>query len=175
LAAITVTLDLNKDSPQIQILTDSAFSINTLRNYAIDPLRYAHHPHKELLRQANALVKPRDEYGLLTHIGKVKSHTGDTHNDEADAGARGVVDGDTLPDIVFTPADPPIVGLRTWPLIKATHGDSKCSKSKLTNLHASLRKIIKAHNHATPCTNNTIYSTILRKARETRADHIIHG
>ena len=46
LAAITVALDLHKDSSQIQILTDSAFSINTLRNYAIDPLRYAHHPHK---------------------------------------------------------------------------------------------------------------------------------
>jgi hypothetical protein len=38
LAVITVTLDLHKDSMHIQILTDSAFNINTLRNYAIDPL-----------------------------------------------------------------------------------------------------------------------------------------
>jgi hypothetical protein len=108
-----VALDLHKDSSQIQILTDSAFSINTLRNYAIDLLRYAYHPHKEFLRQANALIKTRDENGLLTDIGKVKSHTGVTHNDGADAGAHGVVDGDTLQDIMFTSADPPIGGLRT--------------------------------------------------------------
>jgi len=99
-------IDLHKDSPRIQILTDSAFTINTLRNYTIDPLHYAHHPHKELLRHAKALIKPRDENGPLTHIRIVKSHTGVTHNDEADAGARGVVDGDTLPDIIFTSADP---------------------------------------------------------------------
>ena len=69
--------------------------------------------HKELLRHANAFVKTREENGLLTQIEKVKFNTGITHNDEADAGARGVVDGDTLPDIVFTFADPPIGGLRT--------------------------------------------------------------
>ena len=145
---------------------DSAFNINTLRNYAIDPLRYAHHPHKELLCKANALVITRDNNGLLTHIGKVKFHTGVTHNDEADAGARGVVDGDTPLDITFTSADPPIDGLRTWPLIQVTHADSGCSKSKLADLHAGLRKIKKAQNHATPRTNNTIYSIIFRKARE---------
>ena len=80
------------------------------------------------------------------------------------------MDGDTLPDIIFTSADPQIGGLRTWPLIKVTHADNKCSK---TNSHADLRKIIKAQNHATPRTNNTIYNTILRKARESGADHII--
>jgi len=106
---------------------------------------------------------------------KVKSHIGVTHNDEADAGARGVVDGDTLPEIIFADADPPIGGMRTWPLIKVTYADNNCSKSKLTNLHAGLRKIIKAQNHATPRTNNTIYRTILRKAREIGADHSIHG
>ena len=117
----------------------------------------------------------RYDYGLLTDIGKVKCHTGVTHNDGADAGARGVVDGDTLPDIIFTFADPLIGGLRTWPLISVTHADNNCNKNKLTNLHAYLRKIMKAQNHATPRTNNTIYSTILRTARESRADHIIHG
>jgi ribonuclease HI len=101
-----VALDLHKDSPQIQILTDSAFRINKLRNYAINPLRHAHHPHKELLRQANTLIKARDESGLLTHIRKVKSHNGVTHNDEADVGTRGVVDGYTLLDIIFAAADP---------------------------------------------------------------------
>jgi ribonuclease HI len=75
LAAIAVALDLHKDATQIQILTDSTFSINTLRYYAIDPLRYVHHPHKDLLHQADAIIKKRDETCLLTHIGKVKSHT----------------------------------------------------------------------------------------------------
>ena len=92
LAAITVALDLRKDTLQIQILTDSAFSINTLSNYTIDPLRYAHHLYKELLCHATDLIKTRDENGLPNHIGKVKSHNGDTHNDNADAGAHGVVD-----------------------------------------------------------------------------------
>jgi hypothetical protein len=45
LAAITVALDLHKDSPQIQNLADITFSITILRNSAIDPLRYTHHPH----------------------------------------------------------------------------------------------------------------------------------
>jgi hypothetical protein len=75
----------------------------------------------------------RDENGLLTHIGKVKYHNRVTHKDAADAGARGVVDGDTLPDIIFTCADPPIGGFRTWPLIKVAHLDKNCSKHKLTN------------------------------------------
>ena len=139
LAAITAALDLHKDSPQIQILTDSAFNINTLRNYGIDPLCYAHHPHKELLCKANGLIKVRDKKGLLTHIGKNKSHTGVTHNDGADAGARRVVSGDTLSDIIFTIVDPPIGGLRTWPLIKVTHADNNFSKNELINLHADLR------------------------------------
>jgi hypothetical protein len=79
-------LDLHKELPQIRILTDSAFSINTLRNYAIDPLNFTHHPHKDLLNYTNNLIKARDEQGLLTQIGKVKSHTGVTYNDEADTG-----------------------------------------------------------------------------------------
>jgi hypothetical protein len=131
--------------------------------------------HKELLRHDNALIKTREENGLLTQIEKAKSHTGVTHNDEADAGAREVVEEDTHPDILFTSADPPIGGLLTWPLIKVTHDDNKCSKSKLTNFHAGPRKIIKAQNHATSRTNNTIYIITLRKARETRAYYNNHG
>ncbi len=45
--------------------------------------------------------------GLHTHIGKVKAHTGVTHNDEADKAARNVVEGIKTPDITFTDADPP--------------------------------------------------------------------
>ena len=59
------------------------------------------------------MIKLRDDKGLITHIGKVKSHTGVKYNDAADASAGGVVDGDLLPDIIFIAADPPIGGLRT--------------------------------------------------------------
>jgi len=53
LAAITVALDPHKHLPQIRILTDNAFCINTLRNYAIDPLNFTRHPHKDLLHYAS--------------------------------------------------------------------------------------------------------------------------
>ena len=49
--------------------------------------------------------------GYITHIGKVKSHTGVTYNDEADAAACGVVEGQKTPDIIFTDAYPRIRGL----------------------------------------------------------------
>ncbi len=88
---------------------DSAFGINTLRNYALNPLRYTHHIHKDLLLYASNIMKARVEKGLTTHIGKVKSHTGVTYNDAADTGACGVVGGDILPDITFTTADPDII------------------------------------------------------------------
>ena len=107
LSAITLALDLHKADPTLQILTDSAFSISTLRNYALNPLRYTHHIHKELLAHTNSIIKERDTKGYTTHIGKVKSHAGVKYNDAADTGACGVVDGDILPDIVFAQADPP--------------------------------------------------------------------
>ena len=113
LAAITLALKANKNNHTLSILTDSAFSINTIRKYAIDPLSFDHHPHKELLHLADDIIRTRDNSGYSTHIGKVKSHTGVTHNDEADTAARGVVDGQKTPDIIFTDADPPIRGLRT--------------------------------------------------------------
>jgi hypothetical protein len=53
--------------------------------------------------------------GYNTHMGKVKSHTGVIHNDEADTTARSVVKGHKAPDIICINADPPIRGLRTWP------------------------------------------------------------
>jgi len=85
-----------------------------------------------------------------------------------------VVDGDILPDITFTTADTPIGGLQTWPLLRVTDDDNNDSKRKLINLHADLRKIIKAQNYTTLRTINTIHNTILRKAREVGADHITH-
>jgi ribonuclease HI len=38
LAAITLALEANKNDHTLSILTDSAFSINTIRKYAVDPL-----------------------------------------------------------------------------------------------------------------------------------------
>ncbi len=76
-----------------------------------------------------------------THIGKVKSHTGITDNDEADTAARNVVDGHIPPDIIFTDADPPVGGLRTWPQIRYQNGDTPPNIAKLANLHSSLRKL----------------------------------
>jgi hypothetical protein len=142
----------------------------------MNPLNFTHHPHKDLLHYNNNLVNTRDEQGLLTHIWTIKSHTGVTYNDKADAGARVVVDIDILPYVTFTAADPPIGGLRIGPQISSTHTNKPDSiKNKLTNLHSGLRKIIKAQNHTILRSNNTTYSTILRKAREAGADQSVHG
>jgi hypothetical protein len=53
LTIITITLELYQDSPQLRILTDNAFSINTIRNYINEPFNYTHHPHRDLLMKAN--------------------------------------------------------------------------------------------------------------------------
>lgn len=98
--------------------------------------------------------------GYKTHIGKVKSHTGVTHNDEADTTARNVVEGHISPDIIFTDADPPMGGLRTWPQIQKQNGDTPPNITKLANLHLSLRKLTRTHMPS-DATNNTIYSQIL--------------
>ena len=107
LAAITSALDQHRHDPSLSILTDSAFSINNLRNFPSQPLAFHHHQHKELLKLADNIIRERDLNEYTTHIGKVKSHTGVVYNDEADESARTVVDGKTRPDIIFTEADPP--------------------------------------------------------------------
>ncbi len=68
-------MDLHKEAPTLQILTDIAFSINTLRNYAINHLRYTHHTQKDLLAHTNNIIKNRDAKGYTIHNGKVKSRT----------------------------------------------------------------------------------------------------
>jgi hypothetical protein len=163
------------DSPQLCILTDNVFNINTIRNYIIDPINYQHHPHRDLLMKANSHIQNREQLSLTTHIGKVKSHTAVTHNDAADAGARGIVDGDILPDITFTEVDPPIGGLRTWPITRNSNLDNTTTTIKLPNLHTSLRKLIRKHRSTALKNPNTIYNTILQNAREAGADHRIHG
>jgi ribonuclease HI len=61
LTTITLTLELYQDSPQLSILTDNDFNINTIRNYIIDPLNYKHHPHRDLLMKANNHIQIRDQ------------------------------------------------------------------------------------------------------------------
>ena len=59
-------------------------------------------PHKDFLKLADDIVRTIDNMGYNTHIGKVKSHTGVTHNDGVDTAARSVVEGQKIPDITFT-------------------------------------------------------------------------
>ena len=113
--------------------------------------------------------------GYITHIGKVKSHTGVTYNDEADNAARGVVDGHKTPDITFTDADPPIRGLRTWPKLRVTRTENTPTTHNLADLHASLHKLIRKHTPNTTTSHSTTYGKILQDARTKGADHTIHA
>ncbi len=72
LAAITIAFETNKLEHKISILTDSAFGINTIRKYAIDPLSFHYHPHKHLLQLSDNIIHTRDNMGYKIHIGKVK-------------------------------------------------------------------------------------------------------
>ncbi len=85
-----------------------------------------------------------------------------------------MVDGNILPDIIFTTVDPPIGGLRTWPYTQNTDAQNQ-PKHNLTNFHSSLRKLIKSQVHNNRRANNTIYSNILKQARDNGADHTIHA
>ena len=79
--------------------------------------------------------------GHSTHVGKVKSHTGVTHNDEADTTARNVIEGHKTPDIIYIDAKPPVRGLITWPQTRKINKDTPPNVTKLADLHSSLRKI----------------------------------
>jgi ribonuclease HI len=175
LAAITLALKANKHEQTLSILTGSAFRINTTRKYSIDPLSFNHHPHKEFLQLADDTIRSRDNMGYNTRIGKVKSHTGVTHNDEADTAARNVMEGQNTPDIIFTEADPPIRGLRTWTQIRGTPKDKSPSTHNLADLLSSLHKLIRTHTPDNTTRHGTIYGQILHDARTTSSDHTIHA
>jgi hypothetical protein len=113
--------------------------------------------------------------GYNTHIGKVKSHTGVKHNDEADTAARGVVEGQKTPNIIFTDADPLIRGLRTWSQIRGTKKDTTPSIHNLADLHSSLHSLIRTHAPNTTTLHITIYGQILHDARTTGLDRTIHA
>ena len=65
------------------------------------------------------------------------------HNETADKAARAVVGGETMPDITFEEADPPIGGLRTWPQIRLSPTSKLEHIRKLTNLKADIKKELK--------------------------------
>ena len=107
LAAIAVSLKKKISQPDLRILTDSAFSIYTIRNFGTDPASYSYHLHVELLRYIDDIIRARDANGLHTHIGKVKSHIDIHYNEVADEAARSIATGDAEPDVTFSAADPP--------------------------------------------------------------------
>ena len=93
LAAIAVSLKKKISQPDLRILTDSAFSIYTIRNFGTDPASYSNHLHVELLRYIDDIMRARDENGLHTHIGKVKSHIDIHYNEVADEAPRSIASG----------------------------------------------------------------------------------
>jgi ribonuclease HI len=168
LAAITVALKPESTEGHLEILTESPFCINAIRNYAIDPTSYKYHLHKDLLHLTDQLLHAKDTKHLQTHIGKVKSHTDIEYNESADTAARAAVDGEVPPDITFDEVNPPIGGLRTWPQIRRTTPNNSDIILKITNLKTGLKKATKetTHNTKTKC-------TLLQAARVTGTDFSI--
>ncbi len=71
MTAITLALETNNENPTLSILIDSAFSINALRKYAVDPLSLIQKPYKDLVKLADDIIHTRDTLAYKTHIGKV--------------------------------------------------------------------------------------------------------
>jgi len=131
--------------------------------------------HKHLLQLADSTIHIKDNLGYKTHIGKVKSHTGVTYNDEADTPARNVVEGHKTPDIIFTDAYPLVGGLMTWPQTRKHGKDTPPIITELADLHSSIRKLIRTRTSNTTTNHVTIYIQILHEARTTGSDHTRHA
>ncbi len=97
LVAIYITIEQNKDIPQLKILTNNAVGINAIRSYLTAPLASENHPHNDILHHINIIIRQRDDLRLLIYIAKVKSHTDIQYNNKADLIARDVVDNRILP------------------------------------------------------------------------------
>ena len=176
LASIMVALRKSADSAIVKILTDSLFCIYSIRNYINSPYRYRHHLHRDLIKAVAELIRERDNAGLTTHIGKVKSHTGVAYNDVADAGAKDVATTKTTADTVFEEYDPPVGGPRTWPIVRIpSHLEDEPDRiSRFTNLKAEPAKRYKEAAYAkVPIT--TLYGGLLQQSRIHGADHTIHA
>ena len=176
LVAIIVALREAQDMPSIQILTDSLFCVHSLRNYIAGPSRYNDHLHRHLIEAATELIRARDEAGMHTHIGKVKSHTDVHYNDVADEAAKDIATQKEEPDMVFDEFDPPRGGLRTWPFIRtpAKEVGEPDRITHFTNLTAEPNKRFTDAAYTRVATT-TLYGSLLSKARAEGADHTIHA
>ena len=176
LASIMVALRESAKDETVQILTDSLFCIYSIRNYIHNPYRYRHHLHKDLIKATTELIKVRDDAGLATHIGKVKSHTGVIYNDAADAAAKDVASQKMPANTVFDELDPPVGGLRTWPIVRtpSPSADEPDRISRFTNLRAEPAKRYKEAT-LTSVPTTSLYGSLLQQSRINGADHSIHA
>ena len=176
LASIMVALRESAKDETVQILTDSLFCIYSIRNYIHNPYRYRHHLHKDLIKATAELIKVRDDAGLATHIGKVKSHTGVIYNDAADAATKDVASQKMPANTVFDELDPPVGGLRTWPIVRtpSPSADEPDRISRFTNLRAEPAKRYKEATLASVPTTS-LYGSLLQQSRINGADHSIHA
>ena len=174
LAAIAVSLKKKISQPDLRILTDSAFSIYTIRNFGTDPASYSNHLHVELLRYIDNIIRARDANGLHTHIGKVKSHIDIHYNEVADEAARSIATGDAEPDVTFSAADPPVGGLRTWPFLRECREDDEDVLTNLTDLKTDAKKNAQKATLVN-LQPTTVFNRLLQRAKSQGADYSIHA
>ena len=170
LAAISVAIDKSLYWTHISILTDSAFSINSIRNYCHTPRRYQNNVHKALLHRILDMLKFREDHGLTTHLGKVKSHTEVHYNDVADRGAKSVTLGGTS-DVIYSDDNPLTTGHRTRLQSRPATGDPV----PLRDPKPQINKLINTHRPGATSHNHTVHGEQLRKAKTLGADFSIHA
>ena len=169
LAAISVALERSLTWNHISILTDSAFSINSIRNYCHTPHRYQTNTHRALLHKIHCILRDREVKGLSTHLGKVKSHTNIHYNEVADQGAKSVVMG-SAPDVLYSDDNPSTTGHRTWIQSRIADKDPVPLRDPKTQIN----KLIRAHRPGTLSYNHTTHGEQLRRAVTQGADFSIH-
>ena len=174
LAAIAVSLKKKISQPDLRILTDSAFGIYTIRNFGTDPSSYSNHLHVEILRYIDDIIRARDANGLHTHIGKVKSHIDIHYNEVADEAARSIATGDAEPDVTFSAADPPVGGLRTWPLLMECKEDDEDVLTNLIDLKTDAKKNAQKATLVS-LQPTTVFGRLLQRAKSQGADYSIHA
>ena len=177
LAALAQVLIDNKDAPLLSILTDSAFCIYSIQNYINAPASHQNNLHTALLEFISSLLRYREKSKFHTHFGKVKSHTGVAYNEVADMTANGVATGRiTEPDVIFTLANPPMGGLRTWPqkIVHNPKTPGNPDRTPFGNLKTDIRKITRLHPQATAY-KESYFGKLLCDSQAKGADYSIHA